>query len=156
MSKDFLDRTKENTTSTIPTQNILVLFFNELRKCGAEFGYRSASEINRLIAVLDTLTKDNRKWDEKDISNYDFIDIAIMQKLLPKLHGSRNKLTRILPVLGALCLVDEEKIKENYFEKIDLINYLEDGNIKYKLSFEKICRMYKNAIENGYASYAEA
>ena len=156
MAKDFLDRTKENAISTIPTQNTLVLFFNELRKCGAEFGYRSASEINRVIAVLETLTKDNMKWDEKDISTDDFIDIAIMQKLLPKLHGSRNKLTKILPVLGALCLTDKEKIKENYFEKIDAINYLEDGNIKYKLSFEKICRMYKNAIENGYASYAEA
>ncbi len=156
MAKDFLDKTKENVISTIPTQNTLVLFFNELRKCGAEFGYRSASEINRLIAVLDSLTKDNMKWDEKDFSADDFIDIAIMQKLLPKLHGSRNKLTKILPVLGALCLEDKEKIKENYFEKIDAINYLEDGNIKYKLSFEKICRMYKNAIENGYASYAEA
>jgi 5-methylcytosine-specific restriction protein B len=156
MAKDFLDRTKENIISPIPTQNTLVLFFNELRKCGAEFGYRSASEINRLIAVLDTLTKDTMKWDEKDISADDFIDIAIMQKLLPKLHGSRNKLTKILPVLGALCLTDKEKIKENYFEKTDAINYLEDGNIKYKLSFEKICRMYKNAVENGYASYAEA
>lgn len=156
MSKDFLDRSKENVISTIPTQNTLVLFFNELRKCGAEFGYRSASEINRLIAILDTLTRDSMKWDEKDISTDDFIDIAIMQKLLPKLHGSRNKLTKILPVLGALCLTDKEKIKENYFEKIDAINYLEDGNIKYKLSFEKICRMYKNAVENGYASYAEA
>lgn len=156
MAKDFLDRTKENAISTINTQNILVLFFNDLRKCGAEFGYRSASEINRLIAVLDILTKDNKQWDEKNISADDFIDIAIMQKLLPKLHGSRNKLTKILPVLGALCLSDEKKIKENYFDKIDLINYLGDANIKYKLSFEKICRMYKNAIENGYASYAEA
>ena len=31
-----------------------------------------------------------------------------------------------------------------------------DNNVKYKLSFEKICRMYKNAIDNGFASYAEA
>jgi len=156
MAKDFLDKTKENANSTIPTQNTLVLFFNQLRKCGAEFGYRSASEINRLISILDTLTKDNMKWDEKDISVDDFIDIAIMQKLLPKLHGSRNKLTKILPVLGTLCLTNPEKIKEDYFDKVDSVKYLEDTNIKYKLSFEKICRMYKNAIENGYASYAEA
>ncbi len=156
MAKDFLDRTQEKATSTISTQATLFLFFKELRKCGAEFGYRSASEINRLIFVLEALTKDNMKWDDKDISTDDFIDIAIMQKLLPKLHGSRNKLTKFLPVLGALCLTEKEKIKEIYFEKIDVINYLEDENIKYKLSFEKICRMYKNAVENGYASYAEA
>lgn len=156
MAKDFLDRTREKTTSAIATQDTLLLFFNELRKSGAEFGYRSASEINCLIAMLDTLTSDNKKWDEKDIATDDFIDIAIMQKLLPKLHGSRNKLAKILPILGGLCLTDKEKIKENYFDKIDSVNYHADGNIKYKLSFEKICRMYKNAVENGYASYAEA
>ena len=31
-----------------------------------------------------------------------------------------------------------------------------DSNIKYRISFQKICRMYKNAVENGFASYAEA
>lgn len=156
MAKDFLDKTNAKITSSVSTQETLVSFFNELRKCGAEFGYRSASEINRLIAVLESLTKDDLKWDQKDVSADDFIDIAIMQKLLPKLHGSRNKLTKILPVLGALCLSDKDKIQENYFEKIDSIKYSEDENIKYGLSLEKICRMYKNAIENGYASYAEA
>ena len=36
------------------------------------------------------------------------------------------------------------------------INLSSDTNIKYKISFEKICRMYKNAVKNGFASYAEA
>ncbi|MEP7195290.1 MAG: hypothetical protein ABI851_02150 [Saprospiraceae bacterium] len=58
------------------------------------------------------------KWDEKDISTDDFIDIAIMQKLLPKLHGSRNKLTKILPVLGALCLTEKEKFKKTILRKL--------------------------------------
>jgi hypothetical protein len=84
-----------------------------------------------------------------------------MQKLLPKLHGSRNKLSKILPVLGGFCLKNNSKIKEDYFDKF-VSNVLtendieSDSNIKYKISFEKICRMYKNAIENGFASYAEA
>ena len=89
------------------------------------------------------------------------LDIAIMQKLLPKLHGSRNKLTKVLPVLGGFCLKNKEKLKENYLDKFvnntlteEMLN--EDTNIKYRISFEKICRMYKNAIENGFASYAEA
>ena len=56
------------------------------------------------------------------------------------------------------CLKDSKDIKEDYFNPFldnskDLSN---DDNIKYKLSFEKICRMYKNAVENGFASYAEA
>jgi hypothetical protein len=84
-----------------------------------------------------------------------------MQKLLPKLHGSRNKLTKVLPILGGFCLKDHLKIKEDYLDKfvsnsVTEVELKSDPNIKYKISFEKICRMYKNALENGFASYAEA
>jgi hypothetical protein len=117
-----------------------------LKKSGAEFGYRTTHEIGRLI----------KKLEELDIKGDDLMDIAIMQKLLPKLHGSRNKLTKVLIKLGELCLVDLSDCKANYFDKTEEINFKEDDNIKYKLSFEKIVRMYKNALDNGFASYAEA
>ena len=89
------------------------------------------------------------------------LDIAIMQKLLPKIHGSRNKLSKVLPVLGGFCLKNNEQIKENYIDKFVSNSITEedlkkDKNIKYRISFQKICRMYKNAVENGFASYAEA
>lgn len=126
-------------------------FFIELKKSGAEFGYRTASEIGRLLFMLEEL-------GEKEDN---LLDIAIMQKLLPKLHGSRNKLTKVLPVLGGFCLKNNEKLRENYLDKFVNNSLTEeeleiDTNIKYRISFEKICRMYKNAIENGFASYAEA
>jgi 5-methylcytosine-specific restriction protein B len=126
-------------------------FFKELKKSGAEFGYRSASEIGRLMFMLEEL-------GEKEDN---LLDIAIMQKLLPKIHGSRNKLSKVLPVLGGFCLKDKELIKEKYLDKfvsnsITEVELNEDSNIKYSISFEKICRMYKNAVENGFASYAEA
>jgi len=158
MATDFLNLARNEVKPTIPISEELVRFFAELKKTGAEFGYRSASEINRLIAILETLTLKEEKWDDETTIDRqkDFIDIAIMQKLLPKLHGSRNKLTKILPILGGFCLDKNEKIKENYFEKFDSIEFSNDPNINYKISFEKICRMYKNAVENGYASYAEA
>jgi 5-methylcytosine-specific restriction protein B len=59
-----------------------------------------------------------------------------MQKLLPKLNGSRSKLNKIIPPLKELC------------EK--------EGEIIFPLSHEKLSRMKKNADENGFASYAEA
>jgi hypothetical protein len=126
-------------------------FFKELKKSGAEFGYRSASEIGRLMFMLEEL-------GEKEDN---LLDIAIIQKLLPKIHGSRNKLSKVLPVLGGFCLKDKELIKEKYLDLFvnntlteEILN--KDSNIKYRISFEKICRMYKNAVENGFASYAEA
>lgn len=157
MASDFLDKALSKTTPEIKTKDILVEFFKKLEKAGAEFGYRSASEINRLVAILESLTDVEKKWDGVEIDEEkDFIDIAIMQKLLPKLHGSRNKMTKVLPVIGALCLDKGEKIKEEYFEKFDSIDFGKNEKIKYRLSFEKICRMYKSAVENGYTSYAEA
>ncbi|WP_298305612.1 hypothetical protein [Flavobacterium sp.] len=158
MSESFLKLAKEDAKHTIDNKSILLDFFRELQKAGAEFGYRSTFEINRLIAILNEISKDDKTWDGKSINENEFIDIAIMQKLLPKLHGSRNKLTRVLPILGGFCINEtkKEKIKEIYFDKVDEIDFKADDNIIYKLSFEKICRMYKNAIENGYASYAEA
>lgn len=123
----------------------LLYFFTELKKTGAEFGYRTASEIGRLIQKLEELGE----------TGDDLLDIAIMQKLLPKLHGSRSKLSKVLIILGTLCLTNQKDCKAKYFDQIDEIDFT-DSNIRYKLSFEKIVRMYKNALDNGFASYAEA
>lgn len=126
----------------------LVYFFNELKKVGAEFGYRSATEIMQLAAKLKML--------EPSVTDDDCLDIAIMQKLLPKLHGSRSKLVKILIALAGLCI---EGMKKEDFEKNfeDLYKKdFEDINVKYPISFEKLIRMYKNVLANGFTSYAEA
>jgi 5-methylcytosine-specific restriction protein B len=152
MSEDFMKMALEVTDKNLAsTAEDLLSFFTELKKSGAEFGFRTAGEIGRLMHML-------KKLGENEDN---LLDIAIMQKLLPKLHGSRNKLTKVLPILGGFCLKDNSKIKEAYLDKFLSNNLTEaefksDTNIKYKVSFEKICRMYKNAIENGFASYAEA
>ncbi|SHM75899.1 McrB family protein [Polaribacter sp. KT 15] len=134
----------------------LIKFFNKLQIVGSEFGYRTASEIQTLFGMIDLINPDYDKSEDflKTYSkNYDFkIDVAIMQKLLPKIHGSRRKLSKPLKLLAALCLTETI---DNIFKEDGEINITTD-KIKYPLSFYKIARMYKNAIENGFASYAEA
>lgn len=117
----------------------LLYFFNELKKCGAEFGFRSAAEIYKFVAIANELDK---TWNKSEI-----IDAAIMQKLLPKLHGSRRKLSPILEALGTLCLNNGAKFND---PNINL------SDIKYPLSFDKIQRMYQALLDNGFTSYAEA
>ena len=109
-----VDRSKHKDT--------FVAFFETLQVAGAEFGYRTANEMTMLVSYLSHF----------GMSESEAYDVAIMQKLLPKLHGSRSKLNKVLPTLIALC--------EN----------------KYPISLEKLERMKKNAEENGFASYAEA
>jgi 5-methylcytosine-specific restriction protein B len=48
-------------------------------------------------------------WEAKQI-----IDAAIMQKLLPKLHGSRSKLSKVLITLGQLCLEGDKDVKKEF------------------------------------------
>ena len=59
-----------------------------------------------------------------------------------------------MTVLGAFCIKGEVKIEKDVFEKEDF--NLEDDKVLYPLSLEKIKRMYKGAIDNGFASFAEA
>ena len=93
---------------------------------------------------------------DSDISIDAKLDIAIMQKLLPKLHGSRRKLCPILITIGSFCVKNDKivNIEKDVFTKEDF-NF-ESEDVKYPISLEKITRMYRGAIENGFASYAEA
>lgn len=158
MGESFFNIAKDKAIIKIPEingeSNILNKFFSELQIVGSEFGYRSATEIELLITKLGI--NELVDSDKKSIQNNDKIDIAIMQKLLPKLHGSRSKLVKILIVLSGLCVegITIEDFEKNFkdFYKKDF----EDITIKYPISFEKLIRMYKNVLANGFTSYAEA
>jgi 5-methylcytosine-specific restriction protein B len=147
MAKSFLDlAANKNFVVDDNINAALVKFFGELKKTGAEFGYRSATEILRLIYQLSALDANMTKEQK--------IDIAIMQKLLPKLHGSRRKLCPVLETLGSFCISGDIKIVKDVFEKDDF-----DFNstlVIFPLSLEKIARMYRGALDNGFASFAEA
>jgi 5-methylcytosine-specific restriction protein B len=167
MGEDFFKLAEDKTIIKIGEiegdDNILNKFFAELQIVGSEFGYRSAAEIELLITKLG-----NDKFVESDgkpIENNAKIDIAIMQKLLPKLHGSRKKLVGPLETLAGFCLerrkdapvLDEQnKTKTLYQQFISEKRDSAKWEIKYSISFEKIERMLKNVIENGFTSYAEA
>lgn len=149
MSESFLSiASQKNIEKNENIAKELVSFFSQLQSVGAEFGYRSASEIMQLAAKLKVL--------EPTIKDNTCLDIAIMQKLLPKLHGSRSKLVNVLIALGEICLVDAKDCKTLYFDAVKIDDFTKNPNIKYPISFEKLIRMYKNVLANGFTSYAEA
>ena len=149
MAKSFLEMAASTDFATkdyAEIKNALIQFFGELKKTGAEFGYRSATEILRLINHLTVL--------DDTLITLQKIDIAIIQKLLPKLHGSRRKLCPVLEILGSFCITGDIKIIKDIFEKADFD--FNGANVLYPLSLEKITRMYRSAVDNGFASFAEA
>lgn len=140
MALDFVKKAQVKNTSSDNLKNTLLPFFDELQKAGAEFGYRTASEISQFVSICEELS-------DNTMTQGEIIDAAIMQKFLPKIHGSRNKVEKILRLLAQLCLNDTDK--EPFVE-------MNNSDIKYQLSYEKIERMHRRAIADGYTSYAEA
>jgi len=166
MGESFFQLASEKAIVKIPEiegeHNILNKFFVELQNVGSEFGYRSAMEMELLITKLglDCLSNENGSPLENNIK----IDIAIMQKLLPKVHGSRKKLVLPLETLAGFCLkrtnepqeVPSANVKSIYQQYLADTQDKSKWTILYPISFEKIERMYKNVIDNGFTSYAEA
>lgn len=105
---------------------VLMRFFPALQEAGAEFGYRTAHEICRFVYFHKSLSDENWKLDGA-------MDAAIMQKLLPKLHGSKKKLGPVLEKLVGLCPAGQ-----------------------YPTSAAKIARMQQRLTEHGFTSFAEA
>ena len=145
MAADFVKLSSNKEVSPSPeTKDILLNFFKELKTVNAEFGYRSATEIYRFINLAG-------KYDntEKKLSHDDIIDCAIVQKLLPKLHGSRRRLDPVLNALWKECFTDEQ-------DKLKPISEEQVGKSRYPLTADKIARMSNAAAVNGFTSFAEA
>jgi 5-methylcytosine-specific restriction protein B len=154
----------------------MLLFFKVLQNHGSEFGYRVAHEAGRFVHFYEKLggETDVDKWFK------DAFDCIIVQKFLPKLHGSETKLRGVLFSLAHLCVNkrewtgttlkdNEERIDELAIEAKTKADSSENSPVKleeklkaedkaphYPLSFEKIERMWRAAHENGFASFAES
>ena len=122
-------------------QAALNAFFPPLAELGAEFGYRSAAEVLRFAAFY-------REAGAESVEAA--IDAGIVQKLLPKLHGSQARLGPVLKTLAELASRKQKvKDEESDEEREELVPL-------YPLAYDKIERMRKRLNANGFASFAEA
>lgn len=136
-ASSFVNRTREDTTlvgivdgenGEIATRlkNDLIEIFSPLAEVGAEFGFRTAKEIARFVAIHRELSGDD--W------NYvDALDAQVVQKLMPKLHGSARKLDAVLKALH---------------------KFASEKNLP--LTKEKVERMQERLKRDGFTSFAEA
>lgn len=141
----------------------MLLLFKTLQAHGAEFGYRTAYETARFIHYYKLL---GNHADGDSTWFHGAFDCVILQKILPKLHGSRAKLGPILKMLWFLCVNEPagrgadaiesaRKAASSTDKQHEPSKDVPDG-AQYPLSAEKIGRMWRLLIENGFASFAEA
>jgi 5-methylcytosine-specific restriction protein B len=165
--KAFVDAAKNPVTVPADVKAAydaeMMLLFKTLQVHGAEFGYRTAYETARFIHFYKLLGN----HADGDITWFPgAFDSVIFQKLLPKLHGSRAKLGPVLKKLWFLCVneaasrgADALTAAEEAARSIDKKaepSVVVPAGAPYPQSAEKIGRMWRLLIENGFTSFAEA
>ena len=165
--KAFVDAAKNQVSMPADVKTAynseMMLLFNALQMHGAEFGYRTAYETARFISfykLLGSYPVGDASWFQGAF------DCVVVQKILPKLHGSRAKLGPVLKKLWFLCVTDVTERGADAFKAAEEAARSTDKKAEpsvvvpagapYPLSAEKIGRMWRLLIDNGFASFAEA
>lgn len=104
----------------------LLAIFGALTLVGAEFGFRTAKEIARFMVIHKELS--GAGWVYRDA-----LDAQVLQKLMPKLHGSARKLSGVLKALQEFATAQN-----------------------LTLTLEKVTRMQQRLDRDGFTSFAEA
>lgn len=116
----------DGTATAAELKQRLTELFVELAPIGAEFGFRTAFEVSRFFYHHAVLS--GAGWQFKDA-----LDAQIVQKLMPKLHGSDRKLRKVLDKLLTFCITHD-----------------------LQLSRAKTERMLERLTQDGFTSFAEA
>ena len=120
----------------------LLSFHQALEPVGFEFGYRVVAEAGRFASLLHAMDPD---------ANYDnILDRVVMQKLLPRLHGSRRRLERVLCLLAGLA--HGGTASEDFDPLADAV---EASAARLHVSFEKLKRMTRRLRADHFVSFAE-
>lgn len=115
-----------------------------LQKGDAHFGYRVRDEIVFYMLY-------NKKFGL--LSDREAFDNQIMQKVLPRIQGSSEKLANILRELFKLCAGPYAQ-KNGQTDAQKMENYLMENNtVDFPKSAEKICKMLRRYEDDDFTSF---
>jgi 5-methylcytosine-specific restriction enzyme B len=126
-----------------PFQELL----DRLKAYNLHFGYRVVNEMSRFVWIAQEACGDHFELS-------DAIDIQILQKVLPKFHGTQGKLEQPLSDLLHFCFDETSgggKPSEDLLQKAQNM----DNDASYPRSARKIARMINNLKIQGYTSFIE-
>jgi 5-methylcytosine-specific restriction protein B len=130
--------------------------FALMQKRHQEFAFRSMAEILRFLAVSYELKSAPDDWNWKEA-----MDVQILQKVLPKLHGSKRKIGSLLGALAKYCeggsrldaeilLTDETKAEAYLSAADDRV-----GSPTFKGSYVKLCEMMEAVRRDQFVSFIQ-
>jgi 5-methylcytosine-specific restriction endonuclease McrBC GTP-binding regulatory subunit McrB len=123
----------------------LAELFQILESHHLHFGYRVINEVSRFVVLAE---KQVNKLNLNDA-----LDIQFLQKILPKLHGTKGKLQKPLNQVFAFCYgkVDESEPEQQRLDKA--MKY--DPKALYPRTAQKVARMLNDLEQQGYTSFIQ-
>lgn len=132
------------------TTGALLSLFSILQRRGDEFAFRTAGEVLRFVR-LDAVVPG--EWEGTNA-----VDRQIVQKLLPKLNGSRRSLESLLVALATYC-VNADYYEANAFLAPDAAASSFNtaggnaGDLKYPHSYRKLTAMIDSIRRDQFVSF---
>ena len=123
--------------------NLLAEIQDILHPYNFHFGYRVINEVAAFIWHAHETVH--------DLNLEETIDIQILQKILPKFHGTQAKLEEPLRKLLAFCCGDKSIHDESYLQPA----ICSDEKSRFPRSAQKLARMIRNLKNQGYTSFIE-
>ena len=134
-----------------------IIAVNELlAPFGLHFGYRVANEIASFVSLASQHT------DGSEQSLWSALDLAVLQKVLPKLHGTQEELDEPLRLIFGFALstavdfpipTSEEISKEWSFDGDRLESSIGQADPRLPRSALKVWRMLQTLRRQGFASF---
>lgn len=133
----------ESSESLQAFENSLRLLHEILSKEGFEFGHRVFFEARRFATLY--YASGRQKWQEA-------LDLQVLQKVLPRLHGSRRRLEPVLNAIATFC-IDPTHIPSAVEGSADI--FPDELAPALPRSFRKLHRMTRVLRANQFVSFHE-
>jgi hypothetical protein len=133
---------EENKKSILDEMNLLQQINKILEKADLHFAYRVRDEIAFYLIL-------NKSYEL--MNSYTAFDFQIVQKVLPRIHGSSERVQTVLVEL--LNLLEGKDFRSSSFEFSMLSGKFDLDNLKYKRASKKIIFMLKRFDDDRFTSF---
>jgi MoxR-like ATPase len=120
-------------------------FQEVLSEAGFDFGFRVIDEVMRFMYAAWLYEDSPENWDNWQR----YFDTQIMQKMLPKIHGSQQELNSVLEKLFELCYNGESFDKSWYLTEVNL------NDLNYPSSARKLQKMARKLHTKRFVSFTD-
>jgi 5-methylcytosine-specific restriction protein B len=139
----------------------LMDLFEIMKRGRGEFGFRTGREVLAYLRTAYFLTPEAERtaWAAPDGDWLKALDAQILQKILPKLHGSRTRLAPLLGALATYCATGTKAYAMEHFPeggnspRRGLSASRNISNPKFEHSYKKLERMIEVLVEEQFVSF---